>query len=107
MAQAGEKQLYIRVRYEDLVQSPRSTLDRVYDLLGKAVPEAVADFFANVVPALRRRLANIGRLTKNKSLTQLVSGWNSTISLADIDTSEGNPRCRSLMARQNYSLTRP
>ncbi|KAJ1641530.1 hypothetical protein T492DRAFT_920247 [Pavlovales sp. CCMP2436] len=55
MARGGDNGvLYIRVLYEDLVQSPIATLDRLYGLLGRSVPPAVANLFRRHVPGIVR-----------------------------------------------------
>jgi len=124
MARGGDNGvLYIRVLYEDLVQSPIATLDRVYGLLGRSVPPAVANFFRMRVPGIARgqRGLQADRQVKkkpkwerhqklygtrtSKSLPELVDGWQSALSLEAVAAIETRPKCRSMMAKLNYSLT--
>lgn len=54
-----------------------------------------------------RRLSQEFGINTKKSQAQFVGGWKSTLSLEAIAAIESNPKCRSMMAQLNYSLTRP
>lgn len=111
---AGRRDVYVRVRYEDLVTDPIGQAERVYGVLGKPVPAEVSEFFrAEVLRSQRpgRSLKWVegayatGHERLKRSPMEIMRAWRSELSPELATAVERG--CRQLMRVLDYEPLSP
>mmetsp|Transcript_11361 Transcript_11361/g.29532 ORF Transcript_11361/g.29532 Transcript_11361/m.29532 type:complete len:412 (-) Transcript_11361:127-1362(-) len=107
--QPGRSDMYMRIRYEDLVANPIAQTRRVYSALGRPVPAEVEGYFRDKVKhaprpgrSLEQGFEDVYSTNRTRSADEIMLAWRKALSPDIVRTVERQPLCQELMRLLSY-----